>query len=93
MVACGAVGECKPQGPARATRLAARVVRAAWCVDLAAVGEVLARPVRRVWWRIWRRVRLVRGRQARVDLLLCPEQQAVLGDEVLLAVKVDPGNA
>jgi hypothetical protein len=35
----------------------------------------------------------VRGRQARVDLLLCPEQQAVLGDEVLLAVKVDPGNA
>jgi hypothetical protein len=32
-------------------------------------------------------------RQARVDLLLCPEQQAVLEEEVLLAVKVAPGNA
>jgi hypothetical protein len=33
-------------------------------------------------------------RQARVDLLLCPEQQAVLEEEeVPLALKVAPGNA
>jgi hypothetical protein len=32
-------------------------------------------------------------RQARVDLLLRPEQHAVLEEEALLAVKVAPGNA
>ena len=70
-----------------------QVVLAALGECLVAVGGPWSRHFRCAWWHTrWHASRLS-GLPARVDLLLCPEQQEMLEDEAALAFTAALGNA
>ena len=63
------------------------------CEGLVAVGTPWSKQVRCAWWRAWWHASRLGRPQARVDLLLCLEQQTVVDKDVSLAFTAAPGNA